>query len=91
MSKHAAFVSDSVMKDGLLPGIKYPKVPGHEVAGIVDKVGSGVTEWRLDNESASVGTVAIVVSANIVDGGTSFIVNSPKYQGFHTMMAMQII
>jgi D-arabinose 1-dehydrogenase-like Zn-dependent alcohol dehydrogenase len=38
--------SDSVTKDGLLPGIKYPKAPGHEVAGIIDKVGSEVTEWK---------------------------------------------
>jgi D-arabinose 1-dehydrogenase-like Zn-dependent alcohol dehydrogenase len=38
--------SDSVTKDGLLPGIKYPRVPGHEVAGIIDKVGSEVTEWK---------------------------------------------
>jgi len=38
--------SDSVTKDGLLPGIEYPRVPGHEVAGIIDKVGSKVTEWK---------------------------------------------
>jgi len=38
--------SDSVTKDGLLPGIEYPRVPGHEVAGLIDKVGSKVTEWK---------------------------------------------
>jgi D-arabinose 1-dehydrogenase-like Zn-dependent alcohol dehydrogenase len=38
--------SDSVTKGGFLPGIKYPKAPGHEVAGIIDKVGSEVTEWK---------------------------------------------
>ena len=31
--------SDSVTKDALFPGIAYPRVPGHEVAGIVDAVG----------------------------------------------------
>lgn len=38
--------SDSVVKNGLMPGISYPRVPGHEIAGRVDKVGAGVTEWR---------------------------------------------
>ena len=35
--------SDTLVKDGLMPGIQYPRVPGHEVAGVVDAVGSGVT------------------------------------------------
>ncbi len=38
--------SDSVTKDGLFPGITYPRVPGHEVAGVIDKVGAGVTTWK---------------------------------------------
>ena len=33
-------------KEGLWPGIQYPRVPGHEVAGIVDEVGAGVTSWK---------------------------------------------
>ena len=37
--------SDSVTKEGLFPGIQYPRVPGHEVAGIVDAVGAGVAGW----------------------------------------------
>src|SRR5215208_4554000 len=37
---------DSLMKEGLFPGIQYPRVPGHEVAGIIDAVGEGVTEWK---------------------------------------------
>lgn len=37
--------SDSFTKDALLPGIVYPRVPGHEVAGVVDAVGSGVKGW----------------------------------------------
>jgi D-arabinose 1-dehydrogenase-like Zn-dependent alcohol dehydrogenase len=31
--------SDSVTKEGTWPGIQYPRVPGHEIAGIVDAVG----------------------------------------------------
>src|SRR6516225_4067791 len=38
--------SDAVTKEGLLPGISYPRVPGHEVAGVIDEVGAGVTEWK---------------------------------------------
>jgi D-arabinose 1-dehydrogenase-like Zn-dependent alcohol dehydrogenase len=38
--------SDVFTKEGLWPGIEYPRVPGHEVAGIVDEVGAGVSEWK---------------------------------------------
>src|SRR5258707_15216541 len=38
--------SDVLTKEGLWPGIQYPRVPGHEVAGIIDEVGAGVTEWK---------------------------------------------
>jgi D-arabinose 1-dehydrogenase-like Zn-dependent alcohol dehydrogenase len=34
------------MKEGLFPGIQYPRVPGHEVAGVVDSMGEDVTEWK---------------------------------------------
>jgi D-arabinose 1-dehydrogenase-like Zn-dependent alcohol dehydrogenase len=38
--------SDHLAKDGLWPGLKYPLVPGHEVAGVIDAVGSGVAQWK---------------------------------------------
>jgi D-arabinose 1-dehydrogenase-like Zn-dependent alcohol dehydrogenase len=38
--------SDEVTKDGLFPGITYPRVPGHEVSGFVDETGAGVTVWK---------------------------------------------
>jgi D-arabinose 1-dehydrogenase-like Zn-dependent alcohol dehydrogenase len=38
--------SDSVTKDGAFPGIQYPRVPGHEVAGVIDAVGPGVAGWE---------------------------------------------
>ncbi|HEX4629530.1 MAG TPA: alcohol dehydrogenase [Chthoniobacterales bacterium] len=37
--------SDVLVKDGLWPGLQYPRVPGHEVAGRIDAVGSAVTQW----------------------------------------------
>jgi len=38
--------SDSLVKEGHWPGIKYPRVPGHEVAGIIDAIGAEVAEWK---------------------------------------------
>ena len=38
--------SDVFTKDGLFPGIRYPIVPGHEIAGVIDAVGPGVpAQW----------------------------------------------
>jgi D-arabinose 1-dehydrogenase-like Zn-dependent alcohol dehydrogenase len=37
--------SDSLIKEGAFPGIQYPRVPGHEVAGFIDAVGPGVVGW----------------------------------------------
>ena len=38
--------SDMFTKEGQWPGIQYPRVPGHEVVGIIDEPGDGVSEWR---------------------------------------------
>ena len=38
--------SDALVKEGHWPGIQYPRVPGHEIAGRVDKVGADVTKWK---------------------------------------------
>src|SRR5262245_7276228 len=37
--------SDALTKDGSWPGIQYPRVPGHEVVGIIDEVGADVSGW----------------------------------------------
>jgi D-arabinose 1-dehydrogenase-like Zn-dependent alcohol dehydrogenase len=37
--------SDTLVKDGLWPGLQFPRVPGHEVAGRVDAIGKGVSAW----------------------------------------------
>lgn len=39
--------SDSVTKEGLFPNIKYPRVPGHEVAGVIDAIGPNVKGWKV--------------------------------------------
>ncbi len=38
--------SDVLTKEGGWPGIEYPRIPGHEVAGVIDEVGAGVTTWK---------------------------------------------
>jgi D-arabinose 1-dehydrogenase-like Zn-dependent alcohol dehydrogenase len=38
--------SDVLVKDGLWPGLRYPRGPGHEIAGSIDRLGAGVTDWR---------------------------------------------
>ena len=38
--------SDVLTKEGAWPGIAYPRVPGHEIAGLIDELGAGVTQWK---------------------------------------------
>jgi D-arabinose 1-dehydrogenase-like Zn-dependent alcohol dehydrogenase len=38
--------SDMLTKEGSWPGIQYPRIPGHEVAGVIDEVGGGVSAWK---------------------------------------------
>jgi D-arabinose 1-dehydrogenase-like Zn-dependent alcohol dehydrogenase len=46
--------SDSFTKEGLFPGIQYPRAPGHEIAGVIDVVGRDVptTEWKAEQRVA---------------------------------------
>ena len=46
--------SDALTKEGAFPGIQYPRVPGHEVAGIIDELGAGVSGWK-QGQRAGVG------------------------------------
>jgi D-arabinose 1-dehydrogenase-like Zn-dependent alcohol dehydrogenase len=53
--------SDSFVKEGTFPGITYPRVPGHEIAGVIDALGPDVIGWRVGdrviNQSISKCTV----------------------------------
>jgi D-arabinose 1-dehydrogenase-like Zn-dependent alcohol dehydrogenase len=40
--------SDSMVKQGLFPNIQYPRVPGHEIAGVIDELGPEVVGWPAD-------------------------------------------
>ena len=51
--------SDSLTKTGSFPGITYPRVPGHEIAGVIDAVGPRRRRgWTAASASASAGTAA---------------------------------
>jgi D-arabinose 1-dehydrogenase-like Zn-dependent alcohol dehydrogenase len=39
--------SDMLVKEGVFPGIQYPRVPGHEVVGVIDALGTGVQGWSV--------------------------------------------
>ena len=39
--------SDALVKEGRWPGLQYPKVPGHEVIGLIDAIGAGIAGWAL--------------------------------------------
>src|SRR5258708_28090149 len=38
--------SDMMVQAGYWPGLQYPRVPGHEAAGVIDELGAGVTSWK---------------------------------------------
>lgn len=39
--------SDAFVATGGYPGLKLPRIPGHEIAGRIDKLGDGVTAWKV--------------------------------------------
>jgi D-arabinose 1-dehydrogenase-like Zn-dependent alcohol dehydrogenase len=55
--------SDAVVVEGAWPGLVYPRIPGHEVIGIVDALGSGVTSVAMTAcaTHAVEGTSSVVV------------------------------
>jgi D-arabinose 1-dehydrogenase-like Zn-dependent alcohol dehydrogenase len=55
--------SDSVTKQSLFPGIQYPRVPGHEVIGLIDAIGPELRDGPLLSVLASAGTAAIAAIA----------------------------
>ena len=67
--------SDMFVKEGHWPGLQYPRVTGHEVAGAIDEVGAGVTAWKKGlRGSASAGMAGTAVTVTHVVVGISSIV-----------------
>jgi Zn-dependent alcohol dehydrogenase len=80
--------SDSVTKEGIWPGIEYPRVPGHEIAGRIDALGSSVAVGHGVNESESAGTVDTAATATPVVAAISLPAKwRRKFQAFHTTAA----
>ena len=44
--------TDSVTVEGTWPGIRFPRVPGHEIAGRIDAIGKGVEGWKVGQRAA---------------------------------------
>jgi NADPH:quinone reductase-like Zn-dependent oxidoreductase len=63
--------SDSATVEGILPGIEYPRIPGHEVMGTIDAVGPGVAASGWGSASAWDGTLGTTDVATLAVAGTS--------------------
>ena len=62
--------SDSLTVEGGMPGIEYPRVPGHEIAGTVEEIGGSVTRGPRDSASASAGSAATAATATRAGAAT---------------------
>lgn len=71
--------SDMIVTQGGFPWLTYPRVPGHEAVGVIDEVGSGVTEWK-KGERVGVGW----------HGGHCFVCDSCRRGDFVTCANEQI-
>lgn len=63
--------SDSVTVNVVVPSVTLPRVPGHEVVGRIDAIGSDVHDRALGDRVVSAGSAALTAPANNVAGGTS--------------------
>ena len=63
--------SDAFTKEGGFPGIRYPRVPGHEVAGRIDALGPGTEPGGRDSGSAWAGTAVTAAIATAAGAATS--------------------
>jgi len=81
--------SDAVVKESGFPGLQYPRIPGHEIAGRIDAVGSDVTQWKPASAWASAGTVDTALRATPVVEAISFSASSRRLPGSASMAATQ--
>jgi len=70
--------SDVVVKEGIWPGLTFPRVTGHEVAGVIDEVGHGVTAWKKGQRVGVAGMADIVFNATLADEAISWVPKLPS-------------
>ena len=63
--------SDVITKEGLLPGISYPRVPGHEVAGVIDELYNAVVDGRAPLHDGAWGMATLEVCLAILQSARS--------------------
>ena len=80
--------SDSLVKEGLWPGLQYPRVPGHEVAGRIDAIGDNVTAWTAGQRVGVGWQVDIVSCANSAGVGTSLCASIERLPASISMVGM---
>lgn len=77
------------MKEGHWPGLEYPRVTGHEVAGVIDEIGQDVTAWKRSQRVGSVGTAGTVADVTDVAAETSSRAERFGSRGFMGMGGMR--
>ena len=80
--------SDSFAKEGGYPGIRYPIVPGHEVAGASIRSDPGLSHGRSDSGSALAGMVVIAAAATAAAAATSSLAGRAASRGSPSTAAM---
>ena len=65
---------DAIAKEGSFPGLRYPRVPGHEVVGVIDRLGSPSQDWKVGQrvgvgDTAFTATPAVKESSEHANGG----------------------
>ena len=82
--------SDALTKEGAFPGITYPRVPGHEVVGLIDKVGERVPNWKPGQRVGLAGTVVIAAIVPPAAEAISLHARTGKFPASPMMVAMPI-
>src|SRR5580692_453409 len=81
--------SDALVKEGYWPGIQYPRVPGHEIAGRIDALGADVTLWKPGERSAWDGMAVTASSAIPAAAEISLTARTRKSPPFHSTAAIR--
>ena len=80
--------SDNFVKAGGFPGLEYPRIPGHEVVGIVEEVGKNVSNWE-KGQRVGVGWHGVVLNVNPAAGEILLIARTERSVEFPTMVVMR--